>query len=100
MVFVVTKDNKLEPRPVELDGWTKGEWIVTKGLKDGDSVLVDGFIKAHDPGMTVKPVPYVPSAAPGAPPAGGAAGAASSQPKPALTPASAAPAANASAATK
>jgi membrane fusion protein, multidrug efflux system len=102
MVFVVTKDNKLEPRPVELDGWTKGEWIVTKGLKDGDSVLVDGFIKAHDPGMTVKPVPYVPSAAPGAPPV---AGAASSQPKPALTPASAAPAsaapaANASAATK
>ncbi|MEO8118684.1 MAG: efflux RND transporter periplasmic adaptor subunit [Rhodoferax sp.] len=59
MVFVVSKDNKLEPHPVELDGWTRGEWIVTKGLKDGDRVLVDGFIKAHEPGMTVKAVPYV-----------------------------------------
>ena len=55
---------KMEPRPVELDGWTLGQWIVTKGLKDGDRVLVDGFIKAHTPGMVVKPVPYV-AAAPG-----------------------------------
>ncbi len=62
MVFVVNKEDKLEPRPVELDGWTKGDWIVTKGLADGDRVLVDGFIKAHDPGMTVKPVPYVAAA--------------------------------------
>ena len=69
MVFVVSKDNKLEPRPVELDGWTKGEWIVTKGIEDGDSVLVEGFIKAHDPGMTVKPVPYVPSGRPPVAPA-------------------------------
>ena len=23
MVFVVSKDNKLEPRPVELDGWAQ-----------------------------------------------------------------------------
>jgi membrane fusion protein (multidrug efflux system) len=64
MVFVVNAEDKLEPRPVELDGWTLGQWIVTKGLKDGDRVLVDGFIKAHTPGMVVKPVPYV-AAAPG-----------------------------------
>jgi len=69
IVFTVSPDNKLVPSPVELDGWTNGDWIVTKGLKDGDRVLVDGFIKAHDPGMTVKPVPYVP-AKPGAAPAG------------------------------
>jgi membrane fusion protein (multidrug efflux system) len=70
MVFVVSKDDKLEPRPVVLDGWTEGQWIVTKGLNDGDRVLVDGFIKAHEPGMTVKPVPFVPAvAAANAPPA-------------------------------
>lgn len=63
IVFVVTPDNKLAPHPVELDGWTKGEWIVTKGLKSGDRVLVEGFVKAHEPGMTVKPVPYVAVAA-------------------------------------
>ena len=70
IVFVVNKEDKLEPHPVELDAWTQGNWIVTKGLKDGDRVLVEGFIKAHDPGMLVKPVPYVPAAV-GAP--GGAA---------------------------
>ena len=68
IVFVVNKEDKLEPHPVELDGWTQGQWIVTKGLKDGDRVLVDGYIKAHDPGMLVKPVPFVPAA----PAAGGA----------------------------
>ncbi len=62
IVFVVNKDDKLEPRPVELDGWSQGEWIVTKGVQAGERVLVEGFIKAHDPGMTVKPVPYVENA--------------------------------------
>ncbi len=63
IVFVVNKDDKLEPRPVELDGWSQGDWIVTKGVQAGERVLVEGFIKAHDPGMTVKPVPYVAGAA-------------------------------------
>lgn len=66
IVFKVTPDNKLAPQPVELDGWSHGEWIVTQGLQNGDRVLVEGFIKAHDPGMLVTPVPYVPTA-PGAP---------------------------------
>lgn len=56
MVFTVSPENKLAPRPVELDGWSNGDWIVTKGLQSGDRVLVDGFIKAHTPGMTVTPV--------------------------------------------
>lgn len=60
MVFVVSQDNKLAPRPVELDGWNKGEWVVTKGLQSGEQVMVEGVIKAHTPGMTVKPVPYNP----------------------------------------
>jgi membrane fusion protein, multidrug efflux system len=59
IVFVVSSDNKLSPRPVELDGWTQGNWIVSKGLKSGEQVLVEGFIKANTPGMTVKPVPFV-----------------------------------------
>jgi membrane fusion protein, multidrug efflux system len=58
MIFKVTPDNKLVQQPVELDGWTGGNWVVTKGLQDGDRVLVEGFIKANQPGMTVKVVPY------------------------------------------
>lgn len=65
MVFTVTPDNKLAPpSPVQLDGWSRGEWIVTSGVKDGDRVVVDGFIKANVPGMTVKPVPFVAPAMP------------------------------------
>ena len=67
MVFVIGKEDKLEPHPVELDGWSNGQWIVTKGIAPGDRVVVEGFIKAHDPGMTVKPIPYVPAATPAAP---------------------------------
>jgi membrane fusion protein, multidrug efflux system len=66
IVFVVSPDNKLAPRPVELDGWAQGNWIVTKGLQNGERVLVEGFIKANTPGMTVKPVPYVAGAQPSA----------------------------------
>lgn len=104
MVFTVSPDDKLVPSPVELDGWTQGNWIVTKGLKDGDRVLVDGFIKAHDPGMTVKPVPYVPGGVPGGMP-GGASGAAPAGAAAGAAPATgvkppAAPASSASAAAK
>ena len=73
MVFKVSPDNKLLPQPVEVEGWSNGEWIVTKGLKSGERVMADGVIKAHDPGMTVTPVPFV---AGGAAPAGGPPGAA------------------------
>jgi membrane fusion protein (multidrug efflux system) len=102
IVFTVSPDNKLVPKPVELDGWSHGEWIVTKGLQGGDRVLVDGFIKAHDPGMTVTPIAITANAAaqaapagapPGAPAAGGkppAASASASAPAASTTPAASA----------
>jgi membrane fusion protein (multidrug efflux system) len=101
IVFTVTPDNKLAPRPVELDGWSNGDWIVTKGLQGGERVLVDGFIKAHDPGMTVTPVPLAAAGAPGASGASGgpaAAGAPAGQGAPAAPAAAGAQAAPAPAA--
>jgi membrane fusion protein (multidrug efflux system) len=80
MVFTVTPDNKLAPKPVELDGWVNGEWIVTKGLQSGERVLVDGFIKAHDPGMVVTPVALQTTAAPASGPTAPAVVAAKSEP--------------------
>lgn len=102
MVFKVTPDNKLAPQPVEVDGWSNGEWIVTKGLAAGERVMVDGVIKAHDPGMTVTPVPFVAGGATAGGPQPGAATPAKSADtksgaggnvKPADTPATATPAA-------
>jgi membrane fusion protein (multidrug efflux system) len=81
IVFAVKADDTLEPRPVQLDGWSQGNWIVTQGLQAGDRILVEGFIKANTPGMKVKPVPYVPASAatgtPAAAPASAPASAAS-----------------------
>lgn len=77
MVFKVLPDDTLAPQPVELDGWSNGEWIVTKGLKAGERVMVDGVIKANKPGMKVTPVAFVAGAAgmAGAPFAGASAAA-------------------------
>ena len=72
MVFKVMPDDTLAPQPVELDGWSNGDWIVTKGLKAGDRVMADGVIKAHVPGMKVTPVPFVAGAPAAANTKGGA----------------------------
>jgi membrane fusion protein, multidrug efflux system len=102
IVFKVTPDNKLAPQPVELDGWTGGNWVITKGLKDGDRVLVEGFIKANQPGMTVRVVPYVAGGAPSGAPGGGAPGGSGKPPESQGKPqeSAAAPAAPAQAASK
>ena len=68
IVFKVTPDNKLASQPVELGGWSGGNWVITNGLQNGDRVLIEGFIKANQPGMTVRVVPYVPSGMPGGAP--------------------------------
>ena len=51
-VFVV-KEGKAEPRPVEVGDWHENQWIISQGLEEGDSVIVDGMIKVR-PGSPVK----------------------------------------------
>jgi len=54
LVSVVSKDDVIEVRPVEV-GETVGEnWIVQKGLEQGDRVVVQGIQKVRS-GMKVKP---------------------------------------------
>ena len=52
-VFVVDKDNKVEKRMVTTGASYKQQWIVNKGLKKGERVMVDGLQKVR-PGMVVK----------------------------------------------
>lgn len=75
LVMVVGADNKVEPRPVEAQSWQGSQWVVTKGLKDGEKVIVDNLVKLK-PGMPVAPHPPqaqgqggAPGAAPGGAPA-------------------------------
>ncbi|MDG2334438.1 MAG: efflux RND transporter periplasmic adaptor subunit [Myxococcota bacterium] len=54
LVSLVSEDNVIEVRPVEV-GETFGEnWVVKKGLKEGDTVVIQGIQKVKN-GMKVKP---------------------------------------------
>lgn len=72
VVFTVSADNKVAPRPVETAGWSGHDWVVTQGLAPGDKVIVDNLMKLR-PGAPV--APHGPEQAPGvaAPGAGGGA---------------------------
>jgi membrane fusion protein (multidrug efflux system) len=56
-VMLVDDQNKVESRPIELGTMQGNDWIVTKGLKAGDRVILDGLLKIG-PGMPVKAVPF------------------------------------------
>ena len=42
VAWVVGADNKVERRDLVVAGWNKDDWIVEKGLRAGDRVIVDG----------------------------------------------------------
>ncbi|MEA3273943.1 MAG: efflux RND transporter periplasmic adaptor subunit [Pseudomonadota bacterium] len=52
-VFVVTKDNKVEARNVEVDAPHEQYWIIKSGLEKGETIIVEGTQKARV-GITVK----------------------------------------------
>ncbi len=52
-VFVVGKESKAEIRPVEAGEWSGGDVVISKGLRSGDQVIVDGVIKLG-PGAPVQ----------------------------------------------
>jgi membrane fusion protein (multidrug efflux system) len=77
-VMVVDANNKVVPRPVETGNSAGNSWVINKGLKEGDQVIVEGLQKVQ-PGATVKAVPWQ-KAAPQAAPANGAAASAPAAP--------------------
>ncbi len=58
-VLVVTDENKVEARTIEIDRTVGNKVIVTKGLKAGERIMVEGSQKAL-PGSVVKPVAFTP----------------------------------------
>jgi len=55
IVMTVSPENTVAPRPVQVAQWKGDQWVVTDGLKSGDKVITDGFMKAP-PGTLVQPV--------------------------------------------
>lgn len=96
LVMTVDAEGKVAPRPVKTDGAYGTHWIISSGLKPGDTVIVEGLQKVK-PGAPVKALPWTaagPSSAAGAPnaagaPAASAAAAPSTPASPAAAPATA-----------
>jgi membrane fusion protein (multidrug efflux system) len=57
---------KATPTPVQVGGWLGSDWVVLKGLKDGDEVIVDNLLKLR-PGAPVQPRQAGAGGPPGAP---------------------------------
>jgi len=53
-VLIVGRDNLVVRRTVELGGQSSGKWLVLSGLRSGDLVIVDGWMKVQ-PGQKVAP---------------------------------------------
>ena len=61
MVAVVGSDNKVDIRPVQVGPQIGSEWIISTGLKPGESVIAEGTQKVR-PGAVVTPKPFTPGA--------------------------------------
>jgi membrane fusion protein, multidrug efflux system len=55
MVWTI-QDGKATATPVEVGGWVGADWVVRKGLKDGDAVVIDNLLKIR-PGAALMPRP-------------------------------------------
>jgi membrane fusion protein (multidrug efflux system) len=55
-VLVVGDQDKAELRPIEIAQAVGPDWLVTKGLKPGDKVIIEGLQRIQ-PGAKVRPVP-------------------------------------------
>jgi len=63
-VVVISADNKASFRPVKVGERVGNNWVITDGLKPGEKVVTQGFMKVRD-GVTVNPVTAAPAVASG-----------------------------------
>ena len=59
-VLVVNNENKVDLRNIEIERAVGTKVVVSKGLKPGERIIVEGSQKAA-PGLVVKPVPFTPA---------------------------------------
>ncbi len=65
-VFIVNQNDQVEIRDVGASDWKGNQWLIERGLKAGDRVVVNGLMKIG-PGAPVKAVPWVPASVEPAP---------------------------------
>ncbi len=52
LLMIADKNNKVEMRPVEVAEWHGTDWVISKGLKAGDRIIIDNLMKLR-PGAEV-----------------------------------------------
>lgn len=57
MVWVVDENNQAQKRSIQTEQAYQDNWVVTAGLKAGDIVIVEGYLKVG-PGAPVAPSPW------------------------------------------
>ena len=65
LVAVVGEGNKVDIRPVTPGDRIGSDWIISAGLKNGETIIVEGTQKVR-PGALVNPKPFDPAAKPAA----------------------------------
>lgn len=55
-VWVINTDNLAEFRPVEPGDWHADDWFISRGLKPGEKVIVDGLVFAPNTDVAGKPL--------------------------------------------
>ena len=66
--YVVGAESKAELRVIEADRAVGNQWLITSGLKAGESVIMNNLQRLR-PGAPVKTIPYAAPGAPALPPA-------------------------------
>lgn len=56
-VWVVNRDETVDPRPVAVGEWYGDDWFINDGLWGGEQIVVDGGLTLR-PGSKVKVLPY------------------------------------------
>lgn len=59
-VWTVDANNQVNPKQINVSGSHNDQWIVSSGISDGETIVIEGYQKIG-PGMTVVPSPWTPS---------------------------------------
>ena len=62
LIAVIGEGNKVDIRPVKPGERVGSDWIISEGLKDGETIVIEGTQKVR-PGAIVTPKPFTPPAA-------------------------------------
>ncbi len=59
-VWIIDESNQVNPRSITVSGAYGDSWIVSSGIDEGETIVIEGYQKIR-PGATVVPSPWMPA---------------------------------------